>query len=244
MENTNSSTDLSASIFETLKEEILNLTIMPGQEIVESKICDRFSVTRPPVRTALRRLSDMGLVEIKPYYGTHATLLNMDKIFQIIHMRIIVESNVIQEFIASNPDAFILEELEHNIRLQNILISQPDIERTKFFELDNQLHSFWFTNQHCENIWDIIQEQKIEYTRFRMLDYESTMEYPEMIQDHIDLVDAIKKKDSNSIPVIIGEHLNNGVKRMGDKIFHEFSQYIIPPKNTEYWENYNKRYYK
>jgi GntR family transcriptional regulator, rspAB operon transcriptional repressor len=242
MNQNTSSTDAGSTIFETLKEELLDLRIKPGEEISESELCSRFSVTRPPVRAALRRLSDIGLVEIRPYYGTYATLLDMDKVYQIIHMRILVESKIIQDYIESKPDGFELEELEHNIRLQNILLEQPQVNYTKFYELDNDLHSTWFKKEHSEAIWDIIQAQKIEYTRFRMLDFVVTMQYREMIDDHAELVEAIKKEDSEHIPAIIGRHLNNGLKRMGDKIFTDYQQYITPPKDTAYWTEYNSRY--
>ena len=244
MKSNNSSTDTGSLIFETLKNELLELRIKPGQEISESELCGRFAVTRPPVRAALRRLSDIGLVEIRPYYGTYATLLNMDKIYQIIHMRILVETKVIQDYIASNPDDFELEELEHNIRLQTILLEQPQVDYTKFYNLDNNLHSTWFGKAHCSDIWDIIQSQKIEYTRFRMLDFVVTMKFQEMMDDHAKIVSAIRKKDSESIPSLVGIHLNNGLKRMGNKIFTEYKEYIIPPKDTEYWTEYNSKYYK
>ena len=61
-----------------------------------------------------------------------------------------------------------------------------------------------------------------------MLDYKSSMKYSEMIGDHQVLVAAIKEKKSDAIPKILGQHLNNGLKRVHEKIHTEFSQYIIP----------------
>ena len=45
-------------VFETLKREILDLQLKPGQSISENEICERFGVSRTPVREALRRLQD------------------------------------------------------------------------------------------------------------------------------------------------------------------------------------------
>ncbi len=241
---TASANDTSTLIFETLKSELLDLTIKPGEEIEEAAICSRFSVTRPPVRAALRRLSDIGLVEIKPYYGTHATMLDLDKVCQIMHMRVIVETKVIQDFVASKPNPFLLEELEHNIRLQKIMLEQKDIDRNSFFELDNELHKSWFEHQHCLAVWNMIQDQKIEYTRFRMLDYKTFMKYSDIISDHTELVAAIKSGDQKLIPRLVGQHLNNGIRRLGDKFLSEYAEYIIPPKDIAYWLDYNKQFYK
>ncbi len=236
------SSDLSEKIFETLKKELLDLTIKPGEELVEAKLCSRFNITRPPVRTVLKRLSDIGLVQTKPYYGTYASLLDLDKVYQIIHMRTVIEISVIQDFIKSNPDAFIIEELEHNIRLQKILVREQNIDRTKFYELDNDLHLTWFSQQHCTAIWNIIQEQKIEYTRFRMLDYEATMQYSKMVEDHDSLVQAIKEKKVDQIPQILGQHLIAGLKRMDSKILAEHAGYFLQANDTDFWTEYNKRY--
>ena len=41
-------------VFETLKQEILDLKLEPGRLISENDICERFGVSRTPVRDALR----------------------------------------------------------------------------------------------------------------------------------------------------------------------------------------------
>ena len=61
-------------VFETLKREILDLRLKPGQMISENDICDRFGVSRTPVRDALRLLQEQGFVETVPYRGTYVTL--------------------------------------------------------------------------------------------------------------------------------------------------------------------------
>ena len=56
-------------VFETLKREILDLRLKPGQMISENEICDRFGVSRTPVRDALRLLQEQGFAETIPYRG-------------------------------------------------------------------------------------------------------------------------------------------------------------------------------
>jgi len=238
------STDMSSLIFSTLRNELIELVIKPGEEIQESSVCERFDVTRPPVRTAFQRLSDIGLVEVKPYIGVFATLINLDKIYQIIHLRTVVESQVLRDFIDSKPDDFILEELDHNIRLQKLLIAQPKINQAEFFQQDSSLHQFWFKQQRCLDIWNLIQSQETEYTRFRMLDFVVTQKYTDIVADHEKLVEAIAKGDGSIVESILGTHLNNGLQRFGDKIFTEYSLYFVPPKDTGYWREYNKRYHR
>jgi len=56
------------------------------------------------------------------------------------------------------------------------------------------------------------------------------------------LLQKTKEKNKNLILSILGSHLNNGLRRMGDLIFSEYKQYFKNTSNTQYWRNYNKKY--
>ncbi len=234
---------MSNKIFEDLKSKLTNLIIKPGELIVESEICDLYNVTRPPVRSAFKRLSDMRLVDIVPYKGVTATLLDLNKIYQIIHMRVILESQVIKDFIESKPNCFIIEELEHNLRFQKLIVDQPVVDEKEYFKKDSELHEIWFRETHCEYIWEMIQMQLVEYIRFRMLDFVVTLKYHEIIEDHEKIIEAIKKGDSSAIFPILGSHLNNGLRRMNDLVSTDYQQYFKLSDTTNYWREYNKRYF-
>ena len=86
-------------VFETLKREILDLKLEPGRMVSENEICERFGVSRTPVRDALRLLQEQGFVETVPYRGTYVTLLSLDNIKQMIYMRVAVETMVLRDFL-------------------------------------------------------------------------------------------------------------------------------------------------
>ena len=50
-------------IFTQLRNEILNGTLLPGTQLKEVQLANRFGVSRTPVRDALSRLEDLGLAE-------------------------------------------------------------------------------------------------------------------------------------------------------------------------------------
>ena len=235
--------DPPADIFSTLFAELHNLTIKPGEQIQESVICERFGSSRPPVRTAFKRLSDLGLLDIIPYKGVFASLLDLDYIHQMIHMRLTIESEIIENFIASNPNPFIIEELAHNIRKQQILISQDAIGTTDFYLLDSEMHSIWFADRRCRGIWALLQQQGIHYTRFKILDFVATKNFSEITSDHIQLLEAIKNNEPKLIYGILARHLNGGLRRMGDKVVTEYGTYFKEPKDNEYWKEFYKPYF-
>lgn len=242
MEQTTLSTP-NLDIFLTLRKELLDLTIEPGQQIVESHICERFGSSRPPVRNAFQRLQDLGLVEVIPYKGVYASLLDLDYIHQMIHMRTTVEGQIIADFIKSDPNPFIIEELEHNLRKQQILIEQNEVDINVFYKLDTDMHSIWFADRRCSGIWNLIQQQEIHYTRFIMLDFVATQNFKEISSNHQELLDIIKNKELDLIDPVLGRHLNGGLRRMGKKMLEQYRRYFKPTKDEEFWDTYKKAYF-
>ncbi len=235
--------DANLDIFSTLRQELLDLTIKPGEQIVESHICKRFASSRPPVRNAFQRLQDLGLLEIVPYKGVYASLLDLDYIHQMIHMRTKIEGQVIADFIESNPNPFIIEEIEHNIRKQQILISQPKVDINVFYTLDTDMHRIWFSDRRCSGIWNLIQQQEIHYTRFIMLDFVATQNFKEISWNHQELLQIIKEKQFDQIDPTLGRHLNGGLRRMGKEMLNHYRSFFKPSNDEHYWDAYKRSYF-
>lgn len=104
-------------VFETLKQEILDLRLEPGRMLSENDICERFGVSRTPVRDALRLLQEQGFVETIPYRGTYVTLLSLDNIKQMIYMRVAVETMVLRDFLQVQTP-MVMEDIRHQIARQ------------------------------------------------------------------------------------------------------------------------------
>ena len=57
-------------VYATLRDEILNLTLQPGEPIDEIGLAERLSMSRTPIREALVRLAGEGLVTLLPNRST------------------------------------------------------------------------------------------------------------------------------------------------------------------------------
>lgn len=214
----------SEYMYQTLKNDILSLALKPGQPISENELCDRFEVSRTPVRSVLQRLHAAGLVNIVPYKGTFITLLDYEEIQQMIYMRVAVESMVIRDFMdVCTP--IIEEKLRYIIRKQTVLIAQP-FETAHFYELDSQLHEVWYKVARKEKLWKLIQRAQVNYTRFRMLDIVAVQNFEEIIEEHIQLFHIIQNREKDAVEPLIHKHLYGGVERLGSRIHMEFGDYF------------------
>lgn len=78
-------------IAERLRAAILSGEIGPGAQLVETTLATQFSVSRGPLREALRQLVEEGLLVTVPYTGTHVISLSVQDVREIYSMRITLE---------------------------------------------------------------------------------------------------------------------------------------------------------
>ena len=198
-------------VFETLKREILDLRLKPGQMISENEICDRFGVSRTPVRDALRLLQEQGFAETIPYRGTYVTLLSLDNIKQMIYMRVAVETMVLRDFMQNRTP---------------MVIEEAGFEPEQFYHMDAQMHSIWFGAVKRQKLWEMLQAQQLHYTRFRMLDFITETDFTRIIGEHEELFRLISEGNEKKLEESLKEHLYYSMKRMRHSIEVDYKDYF------------------
>jgi len=88
-----SKTGINASevVYEHLKNMILTKQLQPGDRIPEVKVAEELSVSRTPLREAIRLLSNDGIVNINPNKYAEVAVFTDDDIRQIGEVRVVVE---------------------------------------------------------------------------------------------------------------------------------------------------------
>src|SRR5690242_10245966 len=83
---------LAVWVCQQLKEQILDCSLAPGIRIVENDLCVRMGISRTPLREALNRLSQEGLVTLIPHRGFQVTPITVQYLRDLCEMRRIVEA--------------------------------------------------------------------------------------------------------------------------------------------------------
>ena len=212
-------------VYESLKQDILDLELKPGQLLKETELCQRFGVSRTPVRDALRMLQEQGFVLTVPYKGIYVTLLSLSNIKQMIYMRVAVETMVLRDFMkVATP--MVMEDIRYLIRKQQAVIQEPDFKPEQFYRLDAQMHSVWFEATKKQKLWEILQAQQLHYTRFRMLDFVTETDFTRIIAEHEELIRLLEAKDIAGMEAALKEHLYFSMKRMRHQIDVEYREYF------------------
>jgi DNA-binding GntR family transcriptional regulator len=216
----------SDDIYLALKDDILNLRLTPGQLISENEISKIYNVSRTPVKTAFLRLSSEKFIEIVPQKGTYVTLLDMDLIKEIIYMRCVLEREVLKDVIKNVNDDLICK-LSENLKQQQEIVKQPEINPKEFYSVDSKFHSLCFEFVGKTKLWEIIQEFQVYYTRFRMLDIVAVGRFDRLYEEHCELFEVIKSGNAAKMEESIYQHLHGNINRLGEKLYTELRHYFI-----------------
>ena len=98
-------------IAKQLGQDILQGRYAPGERVGEQAVAEMFSLSRGPVRDALRILERQGLVEIRPRRGAYVVELALDDVADIFNVRCALLSLAVR-YLARNPDKSALDQVE------------------------------------------------------------------------------------------------------------------------------------
>ncbi|MGH3583642.1 MAG: GntR family transcriptional regulator [Mycobacterium sp.] len=79
-----------------LRDAILRGALGAGEKIVEEQLCADLGISRAPLREALRRLAQQGLVEHLPRRGSRVTDWSPTDILQLFDLRQVLERHAIE----------------------------------------------------------------------------------------------------------------------------------------------------
>lgn len=78
-----------------LRHEVLSGVLPPGTRLVEEQVRKRFGISRAPLREALRRLSEQGLVEHLPRRGVRVAALSRRDVEELFDVRDVLERHAV-----------------------------------------------------------------------------------------------------------------------------------------------------
>lgn len=207
-------TNTKEDIYNALCDDIIKLKLKPGEIISENAIATRFSVSRTPVRAVFGILSQEKLIDIYPQKGSYISLIDYSYVEQIFYMRKVLEIAIIPHAINKITKSD-LDYLKYNLMKQEAIVkSYLPIEN--FLEIDNQFHKLLFQVAGKEIIWEIIEQTKNNYYRYRMLDMYDHEELTILFDQHNKIYQYLLEKNINQLYLVLENHLSECSARLKD----------------------------
>lgn len=215
-------------IYRVLKDDIIYLRLVPGEAISENEVAKRFNVSRTPIRDVFSKLQIDNLIEVKPQRGTYVSLIDIDYVKDIIYMRTIVETQIFTELMdVITADQLMM--LKNNLKEQKLAIEQiaKGAQELSYYEIDSQFHRYAYQCVGRPKLWEVIQQLKVHYTRFRMLDLVKAKDFETLYKEHCRIVELLESKDREAVRTVMREHLYGGINRLGHKIKEEYKGFFV-----------------
>lgn len=200
--------------YETVLQLILNLQIKPGEVVTELSLSDRTGFGRTPVREALKRLEQEGLI-ITTNRTKRIYILTIKEIEEIFDLKICVEAAISRWAITKGKERD-FKKLENILNgLRAIAAKRPNDERheeewlKEWLEKDEQLHHHLFKMADNKRAEQLIKNLNTQWHRLKLgiLAMEGRIE--KSILEHEKFVNAILRRDANAAEEATKEHLQN-----------------------------------
>ena len=196
----------SARIRAALRAAILDVARVPGAVIAEHDIAARFGVSRTPVREALLRLADEGLVDVKPQRGTFVARLSLKRIEEALFVRQAVECMILERVAAREDRAAIAARLGAIVAEQAAAIDAGDVGTA--LDADTRFHHAMVVASGLEGVWSVVGEARDLHHRIRAIAVPELGSAAQAIRDHRAIVRAVRDGDAARAARAMERHLD------------------------------------
>ncbi|RIY00945.1 GntR family transcriptional regulator [Aureimonas flava] len=194
----------ATQVFEALRADIVSARLAPGTPLADRGLVDRFGVSRTPVREALIRLAEIGLVDVRPQFGTFVSRVPVRAIPEAVLIRKALEGVTVDKA-AERVATGRLDALERAIRRQKASAAVGDNDG--FHEADEAFHAAIADLAGHPGIWTLLLQAKVQLDRARRLTLPILGRAEQVVVEHEAILRAIAAGDRIGARTAMEGHL-------------------------------------
>lgn len=207
MQEIGDANNISRYIYTTLKHQILNMELLPGEKMSEMKIAKMLGCSRTPVREAFHQLRLETYLESRPQVGTFVPKIDMQRVEEVRFIRESVEIAVLKYGIEHDMFKAYVAELQDLIDQQEEVYAR--LEYNEFNRLDMQFHSTFQRAIGKEYVSKYSGDEDIDYARLRFMSIRFENNPHIAIEHHQQILDAVVARDIPRMEKAVSAHLSN-----------------------------------
>ncbi len=213
---------VSEQVYDALKQAIVTVRLLPGTSISENRICRHFGVSRTPVRTAIVRLAEEGLIDVYPQQGSFVAPIRLSGIAASRFARRVLEAAVLREAAAAwTPE--MSRQVRAIIAAQARAVAAGDIEA--FHRQDEAFHHAFAVFAGREAVWGMILGAKARLGRVVRL-FGRPDRLPAVLAEHTAIVDALDAGDADEAVRRLERHLDM-IFTMIEQVPDRYRPYVV-----------------
>ena len=202
---------LEAKVYSELQDAILMGSFKKGEALTELALSEKLGVSRTPVRGALSRLSEEGLVELIPNRGAVVVGITKEDLVDIYRIRMRLEglaSAMAAEKITDKEKKELIETAE----LSEFYIKKNDGEHIK--ELDTQFHQTIYKACGSRMLEKVLSDLHRNIKAYRKVSLTSPVRAKKSVEEHHQILNAIIRGDAAEADRLTSLHVDHALTNM------------------------------
>jgi len=211
-------------VYEFLRRAIIMMEIAPGDAIVEKDICAQLDISRTPVREAVQKLAEEGLVNVVPHSGSYVSRISYQVAEEgfVIRRALEIESVRRAALRFTEPGG---QELQAIMARMRDLVSTGQLD--SYIEEDDALHSALARMSGMPRIWKFITMAKVHLDRMRQLSAPVPGHLAMVTEQHAAIVAAVGAGKADQAELAMRIHLESSFEVM-TRLYQEKASMFSP----------------
>ncbi|MFM7848139.1 MAG: GntR family transcriptional regulator [Rubrivivax sp.] len=216
--------NLAEQVYQELKEQMHAFRLVPGDRFSEQEIGRRLGVSRTPVREALFRLRNEGLLEVESKSGWMMRPIDFARLDQLYDLRIILEQASIDRLVSRSAPAPALDALE---AVWLVPAAERLTDAREVGTLDEEFHSTLVRASGNEELarvhWDVTERIRV----VRRLDFTRPDRIEATYAEHAKILRQIIQRKTEPARLLLKAHIELSkveVRKISLAALHEARQ--------------------
>lgn len=175
-----------------LRNWILDGTLAPGSQLRDKELAEQLGVSRTPIREALLRLEDEGLIKTKPNSSTLVSAINFHNAFHLYSIVWTLECLALSQAFESMTDEHIKLMIDANERFLQKMESK---DRLSALEADYDFHNIYIKLSQNHEIEKIISDIKAKLKRLDLYYFDKIKNAIFSYEEHKKIIEALTQRN-------------------------------------------------
>lgn len=211
-------------VYEDLLRRIASLELPPGAPLVRGVLCEEYQVSQTPVREALLRLEQLGLINVRPQSGTEVAYIDVAQLQQNHFLREALECEVVLR-LAQSGTSNVIKHLNSIVNMQAEVVEEDQEDLQLFAKLDELFHRAMYEAVGQTALHELVRARSGHMDRVRRLDLPTEGKIRDVLADHRNIINALEQGDEHLAVAAMRAHLAGTIARV-QVLAHEFPEYF------------------
>lgn len=202
-------------VFNTLRQAILRGDLKPGERLMEISLANKLGVSRTPVREAIHKLEQEGLVLMIPRRGAEVAQITEKSLRDVLEVRGALEELAVR-LACERMTGQALGELNRAAERFEKTLGSLDI--TSVAEADVAFHDVIYMATDNQRLIALLNNLREQMYRYRVEYLKRGECHAQLLSEHQEIIEAITNKEVERAVEVTCRHIDNQVEAVSDTI--------------------------